>query len=502
MLLTEKYSDLIEGSISCYDRVVLQGTLPGICYASGMTAYLNTHNIRIFDYPRFAEPLRDQIRENAEKIAREHQIEIEFLRKSNIRKEKRISDILHKRGHASGLVHIFSAMESCPSYKPWHDKQTHQTYLKPIQAKCLHYYFYLIDPQLGLCYIRVPTWCPFRLQIYFNGHSRLAYQLQQKGLKYTLLDNAFTHIADTLQAQQLSDELSVASIHDQLDAFARRFCPVIQHFNQRYHWSIMQIEYATDIVFKRQSDLQSIYDHLTRTAIHTVKPENIATFLGRKLHPNYQDEMGNAFNTRIQGTRIKHSMGPVAIKMYDKFGLILRIETTVNDVSFFKHYRKVEHRDGSTSNKLAAMKKGIYSIVPLQTLLYASNRRYLQFISDISDVRVGIKMLNKITRPVVARNRPYKGFNFFNDDDQKLLEVIASGEFNISGFQNKHLQQRFPGKTSAQMSRIIKRLRTHRLIKKIAHTYKYYLTRFGQKVITMGLKLKELVIIPELSGAL
>jgi hypothetical protein len=125
MLLTEKYSDLIEGSISCYDRVVLQGTLPGICYASGMTAYLNTHNIRIFDYPRFAEPLRDQIRENAEKIAREHQIEIEFLRKSNIRKEKRISDILHKRGHASGLVHIFSAMESCPSYKPWHDKQTH-----------------------------------------------------------------------------------------------------------------------------------------------------------------------------------------------------------------------------------------------------------------------------------------------------------------------------------------------------------------------------------------
>ena len=105
------------------------------------------------------------------------------------------------------------------------------------------------------------------------------------------------------------------------------------------------MEYSTDIVFGKQSDLQAIYERLTRAAIHTVKPDNIATFLGRKLNGNYQDEMGNRFNTRIEGTRIKHSnalssscakcafkflrqMGPVSIKMYDKFRLILRIETT------------------------------------------------------------------------------------------------------------------------------------------------------------------------------
>ncbi|ODS30536.1 MAG: hypothetical protein SCARUB_04357 [Candidatus Scalindua rubra] len=70
----------------------------------------------------------------------------------------------------------------------------------------------------------------------------------------------------------------------------------------------MQAEYATDIVFKKQSDLEAIYDNLVRTAIHTVKPENIATFLGRKLHNLYQDEMGNNFNIRIEGSRIKHHM--------------------------------------------------------------------------------------------------------------------------------------------------------------------------------------------------
>lgn len=87
-------------------------------------------------------------------------------------------------------------------------------------------------------------------------------------------------------------------------------------------------------MFRRQADLAAIYQNLTRTAIHSVKPDNIATFLGKKWNGNYQDEMGNRFHIRIEGTRIKLTMGPVSIKLYDKFGLILRIETTLNDVSF------------------------------------------------------------------------------------------------------------------------------------------------------------------------
>ena len=39
---------------------------------------------------------------------------------------------------------------------------------------------------------------------------------------------------------------------------------------------------------------------------------------------------------RIEGTRIKHTMWPVLMKLYDKFGLILRIEITVNDLIFFQ----------------------------------------------------------------------------------------------------------------------------------------------------------------------
>ncbi|MGH9629300.1 MAG: MarR family transcriptional regulator [Bryobacteraceae bacterium] len=245
--------------------------------------------------------------------------------------------------------------------------------------------------------------------------------------------------------------------------------------------------------------MQAIYERLTRAAIHTVKPDNIATFLGRKLNGNYQDEMGNRFNTRIEGTRIKHTMGPVSIKMYDKFRLILRIETTVVNVSFFKHYREVEHKDGTRSMAWAEMKKTIYSLAPLRELLLAANRRYLEFISTIEDDRAGTDKLNKISQPVAESDRNYRGFNFFDPRDEELLESLGRGEFNISGFQNKDLRRRLSDRSSGQISRTMKRLRIHGLIKKIGRTYKYYLTALGKQVISLGLKLKGLYIIPALS---
>jgi hypothetical protein len=340
------------------------------------------------------------------------------------------------------------------------------------------------------------------LQIYFNGHNWLAGQLRKRKIDYRLLDNAFVEIGDWGQAQAIADNWQGKRMHGKLDEFANRFCPIFRHFGVQYHWSIDQGEYATDLVFRRQADLAAIYEKLTRTAIHSVKPDNIATFLGKKLHGNYQDEMGNRYNIRIEGTRIKHTRGPVSIKLYDKFGLILRIETTVNDVSFFKHYRQVEHRDGSKEMKYAAMLKTIYSLPALRELLVAANRHYLEFLPAIEDDRTGSDKLNKISRAVEENGRSYRGFNFFDDNDQELFQSLIRGEFNISGLQSKQLRYRLPGKTSGHISRLLKRLRVHGLIKKIGKTYKYYLTSRGKQAITLGLKLKDLYIIPQLCRTL
>jgi hypothetical protein len=249
-LVSEKYSAELHGVLNCYDRIIITGNVHPLCYAKGMTGYLYIQNIRIFDYPAFAQPLRDTIRANAKAIAKEQGLEIEFISKSKgIRKEARIKEILRTRGNHPGLVHIFSAMEQCPSYKPWHNKQTHKTYVESTTAKCLHYYFYFIDEELGLCYLRVPTWCPFRLQFYFNGHNWLANQLKQRGIAFEQHDNAFLEIADFDTANQLAAELDIEKLHAKLDGLAQQYCPVVADLGLIYSWSIMQAEYATDLIF-------------------------------------------------------------------------------------------------------------------------------------------------------------------------------------------------------------------------------------------------------------
>jgi len=331
-LLTDRYAAQIADVVSCYDRIVITSTLPGVCYAEGMGAYaegmgayaegmgayLRSHGIRLFDDARFAEPLREEIRQNVERLAREQGLEIEFIRSMHaFRKEDRIRAILDIRGDHAGLVHIFSAMEPCTAFTPWHDKATGKTMLRYKDGKCLHYYVYLIDAEFGLCYLRVPTWEPFRLQCYCNGHNWLTGHLRQTGITVEPLDNTFRALGDSAQAQMLADAFPVARLYHTLGALAARYCPVLTHFDAAYHWSLMQVEYATDLIFHRQEDLRPLYDTLVRTAVHAVKPDHVATFLGRKLTGNYADELGNDFHTCSEGTRLKHHMGPVAIKLYD-----------------------------------------------------------------------------------------------------------------------------------------------------------------------------------------
>jgi len=500
MLLTERYAAEIQLVLSCFDRVVLNGILPEFGHAKVATQELFRRKIRIFDFPQFANGIREAIRAHAEAVAAQEGVAIEFVRSLEVRKEALIAKVVATRGTQPGLVHILSAMESCHSFKPWHDKQTGKTFLRPDTGKCLHYYFYFIDPELGLCYLRVPTWAPFRLQFYFNGHDWLAHQLTKRGIGFTKVDNVFLAIDEPKRAQKLVHRFSVKRLHRRLTTIVRTYCPaILAEFEAGYHWSVMQLELATDIAFRSPAQLAPLYEPLVRTAIHAVKADQVATFLGRKLDPRYQGEVGNHFHTRLQGTRIKHHMGRVALKMYDKVGQVLRLETVAHDVSFFKHHRRVEHRDGTWEMKLAPVRKTIYSLPALADLMGAANRRYLEFLSALDDVSPGAQRLDHVTHPVREGDRTFRGFNLLAGEDVTLLRAITRGEFTISGFQNRDLRRHLTGYDGRQISHLLKRLRTHGLIKKIGRTYKYYLTRLGRCVTATALKLREFVVIPTLA---
>ncbi len=172
----------------------------------------------------------------------------------------RIQEIIYKTGKTEGLIHIFSAMERCNTYKPWQDKTTGRTFLKFDQSKCLHYYFYFIDKELGLRYMRVPAWAPFRLQSYMNGYNLPAHKLKKKNIEYRMHDNAFLEVSDAETAQKLSGRINPENLHKVLDVFARRYCPVAGSLGLGYTWTVQQTEGATDIMFKHSDDLDTLYD--------------------------------------------------------------------------------------------------------------------------------------------------------------------------------------------------------------------------------------------------
>jgi hypothetical protein len=364
----------------------------------------------------------------------------------------------------------------------------------------LHYYFYFIDRELGLCFYKVPTIAPFVTTIYFNGHNLLESKLKKHSITYTKKDNAFTFISDFGKAQELSDKIKVEDIHSALDIFTSRYCPVPSDWCLDWGYTIQQVEYATDVVFKSNDKLKPLYENIVKTAMHTVTPDDIANFLGKRFSVLFEGEAGSKYNKRILGTRIKHQMGEISVKVYDKFGCVLRIEVTSNNVSKLKSFREVRKRNGTTETKMAPVKKSIYSLFVLTQIFKNATKRYLEFVSSFDDPSDGLKKLDKVTQPVKENNRNYRGFNFFSKEDERILLAIADGKFTLKGLTNKELRKLLPDKSPEQLSRILKRLLLHGLIKKIGKTYKYYTTAFGKLVISAGLSFKNMSLVHALSN--
>ena len=492
-----RHEEKIAGVISCYDRLIIKGTLSSIGYDRAMEQYLRSEGVMLKDYQQWAGSKRDEIKANAVKLAKAAGVQIEHVRSSkSFRKEQRVKQIIAERGEAVGLVHVFSAMEPCNSFRWRYDRASGETHLRPVQSRCLHYYFYFIDEVYGLCYVRVPTWAPFMLQVYLNGHQRLARQLDNAGIDYDLVDNAFVRIDDFAAAQKLSNSFSADQLKRRLRQWSKQYCPPSQGLPGDYYWTIMQAEYATDVVFHRQADFMPLYDEVVRTAVHSVRADEVAMFLGRKLHSNYQDQVGNDFTTRIQGTRIRHSMGAASLKVYDKMGLMIRVECTVNDVPFFKLHRWVDKRDGSREWQLAPLRKNIYSLRDLGCLMNAATGRYLTFMSDIEDPSGGLRLMRKISNPVRHKGRGWRGFNLLDEQDYKVFVALLRGDWAISGFRNKDLREHLPHLTGWRVSYLLRRLRTHGIIKKVARRHKYYLTKMGRRVLAAAVKVRHDEVLP------
>jgi hypothetical protein len=406
-------------------------------------------------------------------------------------------------GIEQGLICVLSAVEPCQTYEVVHHRASRHIEIEPRYRKCLFLYHYQIHPQFGFMHARIQTWFPFAIQVCLNGREWLAHSMEAEGLSYRQRDNCFTWLEDPGRAQRLMDRQLQSDWPALLDALARGLNPLHETmfagFPMDYYWSTYQSEWATDILFRAPAALARLYPRLVHHGLTTFLSADVLRFLGRKVpasgepNQNLRLEVASDVKRRPEGVRIKHRVGANSVKMYDKQGSVLRVETTINDVDQYKTFRAPENKPDAPPG-WQRMRKGVADLHRRAEVSQASNDRYLQALASVEDTTSLGELTARLCRPVTYKGRRVRELNPHAPEDAALLAAISRGEFALNGLRNRDLCPLLfdrPGRNKAEhkrqaaaVSRKLRLLRAHGLIRKVAHTHRYHLTKAGRTVIT------------------
>jgi hypothetical protein len=363
--------------------------------------------------------------------------------------------------------------------------------------KCLHVYKYYRHPVFGFMNARIQTWFPFSIQICMNGREWLASDFARKGrTDFCRNDNCFPWLGDPALAQRWMDRQLRTDWAKALDAIAGRMNPlhdeIFAPWPMNYYWSAYQTEWATDVLFQDPKSLASVYPAFVRHATLHFQSPDVMRFLGRKPHGRFLGELTTSFKDRAEGVRVKHWVAGNSIKMYDKAGSVLRVETTIAKTADFKVYRPIQ---GGDPDKLGwhPLRKGVADLHRRAEVSQRSNETYLEALAAVDCDTPLHRLLDEVSKPVTFRDRRVRALRIGDPADVALLRAVARGEFATAGFRNRDLRPLlYPGskkataaetrRLAAKVSRQLRLLRAHGLVQKVQKSHRYRLTERGRLV--------------------
>ena len=489
-----RFGALVAFTLSGFDRLRFRGESRLLNNGRGVESYLFQQNLRCIDFPDYAEELTARLRRQTEADARDQGVPYRPLNSGAIDKEAAALDLAGRHGLSSGRIPLLSAVESARVYRLRKNPAGLVTPVKQ-DGKCVHYYHYFRHPELGLCYVRVQTWFPFTTQVYVNGHDWLARQLQQAGVGFVQQDNAFTQLDDPVKAQELAEGFARLPWTELLESWTRQVNPLLEQpwlSGKNNYWVIDQAEYSTDVLFKSREHLAGLYPRLLDHAVVNFSAKDILTFLGRRLHPRFDGEvLTDCKKDRWPGARIKHRVKNNWLKMYDKFGQILRIETVINNPREFK-VRRRRQRQRRWEMCWCPMNKGVSNFYHYQEVAQAANGRYLEALAVVEDPQPTYRRVEELAQPKVQSGRSYAGFNPARQQDVELFRAVLAGGSALQGFRNADVRRTLFGEArqqsrrrreAAAVGRRLKRLHVRGLIAKVPRSRRWRVTAKGQSLL-------------------
>jgi hypothetical protein len=517
-----KHAARITGVLSCFDRVIFRGYLP-ICHPRGLLGWLHQIGVKYTDFKNFAPQLSEQLVQHAKDTAQAAGRPYKFL-PTREAKEELARQIAARDRVTAGLVCVFSCLETCRTFRLRYGQGRPQ--LTSDLRRCTVVYYFWMDAEFGLMHVKLHTWLPLTCQVYVNGHSWLERKLQEHKIAYAMVDNAFVWIADAAAAQRLADGLLRQAWPRRLTALARRVNPLFADLLRgaegkafEYYWVTDQAEFATDVMFRDRQELAGVYPALLEHATLAFSSEDVLRFLGRKPSPCFQGEIQTErkllpipeHHGRVEGVRIKHVMKTNRLKMYDKAGRVLRIETVINDPTEFRVRRWHEDKQGRRRLTWQPLRKGVAWLWRYAEVGLASNRRYLEALAEVGDHSEARKLLDQACRPACWGKRRRRALQPLSPHDQALFQAVLRGEHHLHGLRNRDLAKQLYGdpprdrnerrRQSARVTRMIQLLRAHGLLAKIPRSRRYRVSAKGHRLLSSAIYVRYKHLPQELSDA-
>lgn len=494
--IIKQFADKIKGQFHFFDRMMISGYLRPLLSEQTRIGYLYSMGIPLRDFTQYFKNVTDLLTKQIEDNAATLGCPVVYLPSAKAKKEDIAKNFLLSAPDTEGLICVLKTLEACTTAKVVGGEG--KQFLKSSSSKCLHYYLYYLDKEFGFMFVKIQTWFPFHIQVYINGRELMKHVFDSHGITYECYDNSFTHISDTVKAQELADQFDSAKLCRRLDGFARSLNPfldtVLKTFGQGYFWCMDQCEFATDIMFKERSFLEDIYPSLVGHAFYDFSCTDVFTFMGRKPNPRFQGEAVSDYKKRPIGCRVKFKLKSNSVKMYDKCS-VLRIETTINDPREFKVFGTVHHHDGTESKQWKPMGKSISNLYRYAEVSKACNQRFVDAMTDIVPVKSVQQEIASVCSGKTIKGKRVPGFNVWSPGVLRIMEAVSDGRYLIGGFRNKDIGKViFPDmkdakKRSSKTSRTLRKLRQHGLIKKVPRSRRYHVTSKGRRIMGVLIEL-------------
>ena len=462
------------------------------------------------DFWEFAESRTQALRTACASRADVLGIPCIYLNSSKIDKEEKARSIAAERMISSGPICLFSVVEPCLSPLVKGNRETKKLELVMAERKCVFLYFYFDHPEFGFGHVRLQTWFPYGIHVCLNGRHWLEKQLLAHDVRFRKSGNCFRGVDDPALAQRFLDEQLTTDwnkalgslLGDMLPDIGKVLAPVVPN----YYWSADETEFATDLMFRSASTLDALFPRLTRHAMATANSPAVMRFLGRNQEGgNLPDEVVSDCRRRYEGVRVKHYANMNSVKMYNKAGSVLRIETTINNTRAFKVYRKPDDRPDAKPS-WQKMRKGVADLHRRCEISAKCNERYADAL--LPACTPGEKLqeaVSSVCRPTTKDKRRARALNLLRVDDQKILRFIGDGKLAMSGFRNKDLCAHLFGQAAApsaqerrqrsgKTTRLIFLLRAHGLVQKVPTENRYMVTPKGQKIAAAILAASEVEV--------